>query len=253
MHMVKPVCQIVRLGIVIPTYNESENIKKLINGIKKCVVKAGMPCTVLIVDDNSPDGTGDIAEKLSRKYRITAFTVQVLHHSKKVGIHVAYIDGFTKLQKGNYTHIMQMDGDLSHDPNYIPNFIHAAQSADFIVGSRYVPGGTTPDWSIYRKTLSRYGNLYARLLLGHSIHDYTGGYNLFSSHLLRKIKPSSISATGYGFQIELKMKALNISKEFIEVPIIFRERQKGFSKIPRYVIPGNLLLISKIALHNLLS
>jgi dolichol-phosphate mannosyltransferase len=240
----------VNVAIVIPTYNEAENIEELVTGIKKAVIKSGATSTVLIVDDNSPDGTGRIANTLAKRERSKTFRVQVLHQAKKQGIHAAYAAGFTKLLKGDhYTHIMQMDGDLSHDPKYIPAFVKAAQRSDFIVGSRYIPGGATPDWSKQRRLLSHYGNLYARMFLGSKIHDYTGGYNMYAGVLLKEVNPNSVQASGYGFQIELKHRALMLSQSVTEIPIVFKERKRGTSKIPPYTIPSNLMLVPKRALH----
>ena len=205
--------------------------------------------TVLIIDDNSPDGTGNLADDLKKAHRGKKFNVEVLHRNQKNGLGQAYIDGFMKLLGQNYSHIMQMDADLSHDPKYIKEFISAIniQGADFVVGSRYIKGGSTPDWSLNRKLLSRFGNLYARLVLGNKIHDYTGGYNLYSSNLLSKIDPKSLTESGgYGFLIELKSKAAKKANKVIEVPIVFMDRRHGKSKMPKNTMIKNLLLVIKI-------
>lgn len=241
----------IKLAIAIPTYNEAKNIKKLVAEIKKTVAKAGVTTTVLIIDDNSPDGTGKIADLLKKSERTKEFKVEVLHRLQKNGLGKAYIDGLNLLLGQNFTHMMQMDADLSHNPKYIRDFLSAVQNnhADFVVGSRYIKGGSTPDWSIGRKLLSRFGNLYTRAFLGSRIHDYTGGYNLYSYDLLTKIDPSSLKETGgYGFLIELKSKATNKCNHSIEVPIIFMDRQHGSSKMPKSTLLKNLLLVLKIKL-----
>jgi dolichol-phosphate mannosyltransferase len=243
----------VRLAVAVPTYNEAKNITKLINGIKDATSKTGVFCTVLIIDDNSPDGTGDIADKLATQENDVAFKLQVLHRQAKQGFDKAYIAGFHKLLQGNFTHIMQMDADLSHDPKYISQFIKAASEADFVVGSRYVKGGGTPDWAVHRRLLSHFGNIYARVFLGNNIHDYTGGFNLFSSQLLKSINSDSLEANGYGFLIELKYRALKHCQHVKEIPIVFIERQHGVSKIPRTTILKNLILVPKLALSNQLA
>ena len=240
----------VRLAIAVPTYNESKNVTKLIKRIKNATSKTVISCTVLIIDDNSPDGTGDIADKLAAQENNSAFKVHVLHRNAKQGFDKAYIAGFRELLKGNFTHIMQMDADLSHNPKYIPQFIQALPAADFVVGSRYIKSGGTPDWALYRRLLSRFGNIYARLFLGNSIHDYTGGFNLFSTRLLKSINPDSLKADGYGFLIELKYRAVKRCQHVKEVPIVFTDRQHGVSKLPRSTILKNLLLVPKLALSS---
>jgi dolichol-phosphate mannosyltransferase len=238
----------IRLAIAMPTYNEAKNIAKMVRKIKDVTQSSILSCTVLIIDDNSPDGTGGIADKLATDESNSVFKVQVLHRQTKQGLGKAYIAGFRKLLEGNFTHIMQLDADLSHDPKYIPQFIQAGSKADFIVGSRYIHAGGTPDWSLRRKLLSLFGNIYAKAFLGNKIHDYTGGFNLFSTKLLKKINPDSIEADGYGFMIELKYLALNHCENIIEIPIVFVERQHGVSKIPKNTILKNLLLVPKLAL-----
>ena len=173
-----------------------------------------------------------------------------MHRMGKDGLGKAYVAGFHQLLKKNYTHILQMDADLSHDPKYIPEFIQAAKTADFIVGARYIKGGATPDWAWHRKLLSRFGNLYTRLFLGSKIHDYTGGYNMYSADLLRAIDLATLQAGGYGFLIELKYRAVTHAKIIHEVPIVFMDRLHGTSKIPRSTIIKNLLLVPQLVLHH---
>lgn len=241
----------VRLAIAIPTYNEVKNIAKLVAHIKKAVAKAGIEsCTVLVIDDNSPDGTGTTADRLAKAEKSKSFQVKVLHRVAKDGFGRAYVAGFKQLLKEDYTHIMQMDADLSHDPKYLPAFLKATQDYEFVVGSRYIRGGATPDWSGNRKLLSHFGNLYTRVFLGSKIHDYTGGYNLYSAKLLKALDINSLQAGGYGFLIELKYRALRKAKKVHEVPIVFMDRVHGTSKIPRSTIFKNLILVPQLRLNN---
>jgi len=236
----------IKLAIAVPTYNEAKNIPKLVKGIENAVSKTGIDCSLYIIDDNSPDGTGDVAEKLAASEKTKNFSIKVIHRENKQGLGKAYVDGFSKIMHKDCTHILQMDADLSHDPKYIPEFIEAAGRADFVVGSRYIKGGDTPDWSLRRKLLSRFGNLYARIFLGNQIHDYTGGFNMYSVALLRKIDLATLQAGGYGFLIELKHLILRQLPTIHEIPIIFIDRQHGVSKIPRSTILKNLMLVPKM-------
>ncbi|MEO7364603.1 MAG: polyprenol monophosphomannose synthase [Candidatus Saccharimonadales bacterium] len=240
-----------RLGVAVPTYNEVANIEQLVTQIYQAVQGLVFECTVLIIDDNSPDGTGDLADQLVTKLSSESFHIEVLHRSVKEGLGRAYIAGLQELLAGNYTHILQMDADMSHDPRYIRDFIEAAKSTDLVVGSRYIPGGATPDWAPHRKLLSSLGNVYSRLMLGRAIHDYTGGYNLYSAGLLRMVQVDSITAGGYGFLIELKYRAVQCSRSCIEVPIIFHDRTQGKSKIPKNIILDNAVLVARLKIRTL--
>lgn len=237
-----------KLAIATPTYNESKNIKKLIPRIAKaCSEIKDISITVLVIDDNSPDKTADIAEKAASKLNQKNFKVQVLRRKGKEGFGKAYVHGFNELLKKDYDYILQMDADLSHDPKYLKDFIAlAVQGKDFIVGSRYVKGGGTPDWGWHRKILSRGGNIYTRLLLGSKITDYTGGFNMFSTDLLRAIDTNSLQAGGYGFLIELKFVALAHSNATAQLPIVFIDRQHGSSKIPKSTLIKNFFLVPKM-------
>ena len=209
---------LLRLAIAVPTYNEAKNIEKLILSIKSVIIKLNIACTLLIIDDNSPDGTGVLVEKLAKTQQTNLFKIDVLSRKNKEGLGKAYIAGISYLLKTDHTHILQMDADFSHNPKYITSFIKATNDADFVIGSRYIKDGETPDWGWFRKVQSRAGNYYAQLFLGHDIHDYTGGYNLYSRELLEAIDLKSIEASGYGFLIELKQKAKQHSKGIHEIP-----------------------------------
>lgn len=236
-----------KLAIAVPTYNEASNIKKLIPAIDKSLGSyPHLQCTVFIIDDNSPDGTADIAESLSDKLKSKSIKITVLRREKKEGLGRAYVYAFHKILTQQFDFILQMDADLSHDPKYLPKFLDATKEADFVVGSRYMKGGATPDWSWNRKLLSRGGNLYTRLFLGSRITDYTGGYNLYSSDLMRRIHLDSLQAGGYGFLIELKYRALQNCQRTVQVPIIFMDRTHGESKIPKSTLVKNLLLVLQI-------
>jgi dolichol-phosphate mannosyltransferase len=237
-----------KLGIAIPTYNEVSNIAKLIEEIHQNVSNIpGLQTILLVIDDSSPDGTADSVKKLSKKYHSEKF--KVLLHSRKVknGLGRAYIEGFKVLLKLEVDYIIQMDADLSHNPVYMPAFIKASKKNELVVGSRYIPGGETPDWSFSRRFLSKSGNLYARTILGSKVSDYTGGYNMYSSKLIKSIGLDDIQSTGYGFLIELKYKASKKANSTFQVPIIFNDRQHGKSKMAtKDTIIKNLVLVPKL-------
>ena len=245
--MAKKVNEIIKLAIAVPTYNEANNVSQLVKQMKAAMLKTSTSCVLLIIDDNSPDGTGRIAEDLSRAEKTKTFQVYVMHRKKKGGLGSAYIAGFRHLLDSDFSHILQMDADLSHNPKYIPQFVRAAaEGADFIVGSRYVKGGDIPDWAWYRKLISRLGNFYTRLFLGSKIHDYTGGFNMYTKDLLGELDIDTLQARGYGYLIELKYRALRHAKKTIEVPIVFRDRTHGMSKIPKNTLLQNLLLVPQL-------
>ena len=237
-----------KLGISIPTYNEAKNIDKLLSNIKSTLSNQKNTKTIIVVvDDSSPDNTGKVVEKFAKLHGTNNFRVLLLTRKVKDGFGKACIAGFNKLLDEKVDYILQMDADLSHNPKYIPKFIDSARSGhDFIVASRYISSGGTPDWPLHRRILSRYGNYYARLFLGNKISDYTGGYNMYTTDLLTKIDLNSIDSTGYGFLIELKYKALQNCKSAKQIPIIFRDRQHGKSKIPKNTLIKNLILVPKL-------
>ena len=182
---------------------------------------------ILIVDDNSPDGTGRIADGLASELE----AVEVLHRERKEGLGVAYLAGFRRALAGGADLILEMDSDFSHSPADIPRLVRAAEHADLVLGSRYVPGGGVTDWGLLRRALSRGGSLYARLVLRVKVHDLTGGFKCFRRKVLEALDLDSIHAEGYGFQIELTYRAIRAGFRVEEVPIVFRERQAGLSKM----------------------
>jgi dolichol-phosphate mannosyltransferase len=237
----------VKLAIAVPTYNEAKNIQKLLPALKKNL--SGYPklkTTVFVIDDNSPDGTAVIADDWATKNNVTNFKAITMRRVKKEGLGKAYVYAFNKILAQGYDYVLQMDADLSHNPKYIPAFLDETTEADFVVGSRYIKGGGTPDWSLKRKLLSRGGNFYTRFFLGSKITDYTGGFNLYSADLLRKLDLGTLQSGGYGFLIVLKYRALQACHSVRQVPIVFMDRQHGNSKIPKNTLVKNLVLVPQI-------
>lgn len=223
--------------IVVPTYNEIENLQSLIE-----TVLGATPRTVdlLVVDDNSPDGTGHLADLLSQKHEPR---VHVLHRQKKMGLGTAYVNGFKwglvrKREDGTpaYDAIIEMDADFSHHPRYLKDMLAKLETADVAIGSRYVPGGGTVNWGIGRKILSRGGSIYSRIILGASIRDFTGGFNGWRRHVLESVDISSLRSDGYSFQIELKYRAYLKGFRLVEFPIIFEDRKVGKSKMSKRIV-----------------
>lgn len=210
-----------RTMVVVPTYNESKTLSVLIEGIFRLQLS---DIAVYVVDDNSPDGTGSVAEELKKRYPIT-----VLHRQKKEGLGKAYIDAFTHLPE-DVEIVIQMDADLSHDPKVIPVFLQALESCDVVLGSRYISGGKIENWNFFRIAISRFGNWYARTILGLPYGDLTGGYKGFRASVLREIMSKDFSSAGYNFQIETTFEAHKKGYKIKEIPITFSERKEGVSK-----------------------
>jgi dolichol-phosphate mannosyltransferase len=214
--------------IIVPTYNERENLRVLVPQLRQTVPGAD----VLIVDDNSPDGTGALAEDFAAADR----AVRVIHRTAKDGLGRAYVAGFTwGLQQG-YGQLIQMDADLSHDPRHLPALLHAAKTHDLVIGSRYVPGGGTINWGLGRRLLSRGGSLYARTILGLPLRDLTGGFKCWRRHVLEDIDLPSVRSNGYSFQIEMTYRAVRRGHLVTEVPIVFADRVEGQSKMSKKII-----------------
>jgi len=241
---------VVKIAVVTPTYNEIGNIEKLLTELQKVSNEhVNDSFSVFVVDDSSPDGTADLVTVLSPKLKTKNFNVNLIVRKEKDGLGRAYIHGFKQVlaHEDKFDYILQMDADLSHNPVYITGFLHQAnEKADFIVASRYINGGGTPDWPIHRQALSRGGNLYTRMILGTKISDYTGGFNMFKTSLMEKMDVNTISAGGYGFLLELKYRALHSAVNVREIPIIFLDREHGTSKIPKSTIFKNLVLVLKL-------
>jgi dolichol-phosphate mannosyltransferase len=214
--------------LVLPTYNEAENIEAFVNAVLPQLAAAAPEYHVLIVDDNSPDGTGQIADRLAAELP----AVEVLHRPGKQGLGRAYLAGFERALQSGADLVLEMDSDFSHDPQDLPRLIAAAGRADLVLGSRYVRGGgVTDDWGLTRRLLSRGGSWYARQVLRIPVKDLTGGFKCFRREVLEAIDLNGVHADGYGFQIELTYRALQAGFRVEEVPILFRDRQAGTSKM----------------------
>ncbi len=213
--------------LILPTYNEAENIEALVRAALVQLERTGIGHTILVVDDGSPDGTGLIAERLSEELA----QVRVLHRPRKEGLGRAYLAGFAIALDAGAELVLEMDSDFSHDPADLPRLIAAADTADLVLGSRYVPGGGVTEWGSVRRLLSRGGSAYARILLGVPVRDLTGGFKCFHRRVLEAIELEDVHADGYGFQIELTYKAVRAGFSVTEVPILFRERRVGSSKM----------------------
>jgi dolichol-phosphate mannosyltransferase len=220
--------------LVLPTYNEAENIGPLVRAAVPQLAGSGLPHRILIVDDNSPDGTGRLADELAAEFD----QVQVLHRPGKQGLGRAYLAGFAVALEAGADLIMEMDSDFSHDPKDLPRLIAAAEgdAADLVLGSRYVPGGGVTQWGRMRRFVSRGGSAYARWLLGVPVRDLTGGFKCFHRRVLEAIDLEEVQADGYGFQIELTYKAIKAGFTVAEVPILFREREVGSSKMTSRIV-----------------
>jgi dolichol-phosphate mannosyltransferase len=213
--------------VCLPTYNERENLEAMVRALEPLGVR------VLVIDDNSPDGTGEIADRLAGELDF----VSVLHRDRKEGLGPAYIAGFRRALADDAELILELDCDFSHDPADIPRLIAACESgADLALGSRYVPGGGTENWGLTRRIVSWGGSFYARLLLGVGIHDLTGGFKCYRRHVLETIDLDAIGSKGYAFQIEITYRALRKGFRVVEVPIRFAERTAGRSKMSRSIV-----------------
>ncbi|EAU64899.1 polyprenol monophosphomannose synthase [Stigmatella aurantiaca] len=230
-----------RALVCIPTYNEAENIEP----ITRAVLQAEPRVDILVVDDNSPDGTGKIADTLAAQEP----RIRVLHRQKKEGLGRAYLAAFRWALDAGYTYIIEMDADFSHDPRHLPTILDAAEGgADLVLGSRYVTGGGTVNWGIGRQLISRGGSLYARTILGVDTHDLTGGFKCFHRRVLEAIELSQVQSTGYAFQIELTYRTLKKGFTVQEVPIIFEDRRVGHSKMSRKIFLEALTMVWRLRL-----
>jgi dolichol-phosphate mannosyltransferase len=232
---------LLRVLVVLPTYNERENIAAVV----AAVLAQGEPFNVLVVDDGSPDGTGQIAEELKRQH---PGRVDVLHRAGKQGLGTAYLAGFRYALARDYTHVQEMDCDFSHDPAMLPKFVAAAAEADLVLGSRNIPGGATPDWTLLRRVISRGGSLYARLILGVPVQDLTGGFKLFRREVLEALDLDSIRSNGYSFQIELSYRAWQMGFRIKEIPIVFMDRRVGKSKMSSRIVLEAAPMVLKLRL-----
>ncbi|HEU4383321.1 MAG TPA: polyprenol monophosphomannose synthase [Anaeromyxobacteraceae bacterium] len=214
--------------VCLPTYDEAENVGPMVDAI----LAATPDVDVLVIDDNSPDGTGRLADAIAAREP----RVQVLHRAGKEGLGKAYLAGFAWALGRGYALVLEMDADFSHDPKYLPAMLQKAQEADLVLGSRNVPGGGTVNWGLGRKVISRGGSLYARLILGLPVRDLTGGFKCFHREVLEAIDLPSVECSGYAFQIELTYRAYRKGFRVAEIPIVFADRRVGQSKMSRRIV-----------------
>jgi dolichol-phosphate mannosyltransferase len=227
-----------RAIIVMPTYNERQNLEIMANRIRSSTPDVDL----LVVDDNSPDGTGDLADKLVE----TDSHVHVLHRTEKAGLGRAYIAGFNWALERDYSLIIEMDADGSHRPEDLSRLLDAARAgADLVIGSRYVPGGSVVNWPKHREVLSKGANIYVKLMLGTSVKDATGGYRVYRATTLRKIDLNNVESAGYSFQVDLTVRVLQAGLSITEVPITFVERELGASKMSSAVIRESFFRVAQ--------
>jgi dolichol-phosphate mannosyltransferase len=230
-------CAAVRPLVVLPTYNEALNIAEVLEKVRAAVPHA----QILVVDDGSPDGTADLAEELGRELG----NVSVLRRAAKSGLGSAYRAGFREGLARELDVMIEMDSDLSHDPAALPSLLAAIDDgADLVIGSRYVPGGTIPNWRLHRRLLSRWGNRYAGFVLGLPVRDSTAGYRAYRASALQKVDLDAIRADGYGFQIEMAYAVQRSGGRIVEVPISFKDRVRGTSKMSSRIVVEALGLVT---------
>jgi dolichol-phosphate mannosyltransferase len=215
--------------VCLPTYNERENLERMVDRLGEVLGDDGV---VLVIDDNSPDGTGDVADRLAAERP----WVHVLHRPHKEGLGPAYLDGFRRALELGADHVFEMDCDFSHDPADVPRLAAAAEHADLVIGSRYVAGGGTRNWGLIRRLISRGGSLYAQLLLGVPIRDLTGGFKCYRRAVLETIDLDAIESKGYAFQIETTYRAIKAGFRVVELPIVFTDREVGGSKMSKAIV-----------------
>lgn len=231
--------------VIIPTYNESENIKKLIPDIIK---KTDGGIDILIVDDNSPDKTSDIVREFQKEYP----NIFLMTRPKKSGLGTAYVEGFQFALKNGYDYILQMDADYSHDPKEIKNFLKTIKNCDLVIGSRYKDGVRVLNWPLRRLFLSVFANLYTKIITGMPIYDATGGYKCFRRQVLETIDLKKIKSNGYAFQIEMNFKAFIKKFRICEIPIVFTDRKEGSSKMSKKIIFEAAWMVWKLRIQSLL-
>jgi dolichol-phosphate mannosyltransferase len=234
-----------RVLVVIPTYNERENVRLIVDRVRRATPQVD----ILIADDNSPDGTGAVADQLAAADP----QVHVLHRRGKEGLGAAYIAGFGWAKEHNYDAVVEMDADGSHAPEQLHRLLDALREADGVLGSRYIPGGSVVNWPKRRLLLSRGGNLYTRIMLGMPLNDATGGYRAYRLPVLDKIDLRSVISHGYCFQIDLTYRAFRTGCRLVEVPITFHERVHGVSKMSGSIIREALLKVTIWGIRDRLS
>lgn len=226
-----------RVLVVLPTYNECENIEAILVAVRDSLPGAA----ILVVDDSSPDGTAELAEKVAASLG----GVEVLRRAAKAGLGPAYRDGFRWGLARGYEAFVEMDSDFSHDPGELPTLVAAlGDGVELVIGSRYVPGGSIPNWSVSRRLISRLGNIYAKVLLGFGVEDSTAGYRVYAATLLRRLDLDRVRADSYGFQIEMTHLARQSGAGIVEVPIHFVDRVAGSSKMSTFTVLEAFVLVT---------
>jgi dolichol-phosphate mannosyltransferase len=228
--------------VVLPTYDEAENVVAMLEAVLASMDGAGIEARVLVVDDGSPDGTADLAEAVAARDA----RVAVMRRPAKQGIGPAYRAGFRRALAEGAARVVEMDCDFSHDPARLPGLVAATADADLALGSRYVPGGGVASWGPLRRVISRVGCWYAQRVLGVGVRDLTGGFKCFRREVLEAIPLDEVSAAGYGFQIEMTYRALLGGFRVVEMPIIFRERRRGRSKMSRRIVWEAVVLVPRL-------
>jgi len=230
--------------VLLPTYNEKENIEKIIPEI----LKQDDRLHVLVIDDNSPDGTGDIADRIASE----SPRVMVLHREKKEGLGQAYIAGFRWALERDYNYIFEMDADFSHDPIYLKDFLENIKEYDVVLGSRYISGVNVVNWPIMRLLLSYYANVYSRIVTGLPLRDGTGGFKCFRREVLEAINLDDVRSNGYSFQIEMSLRAYKKGFRIKEIPIIFYDRTAGESKMSKKIIREAVIMVWRLRIWSIL-
>jgi dolichol-phosphate mannosyltransferase len=236
-----------RLTICLPTYNERANLRPMVQALAKVVEEHELDATVLVVDDNSPDGTGKLADELTGESQL----VRALHRPRKEGLGPAYLDAFRSALEDGAELVLTMDCDFSHEPTDVPRLVEAAKQADLVIGSRYVPSGGVRNWGLLRRVISRGGCLYAQVLLGTRVRDLTGGFKCYRREVLEQIALERISSKGYAFQIETTYRALRTHFRVVEIPIVFSDREAGRSKMSRGIVLEAIVRVPALRLRAL--
>jgi len=235
-----------KLLVIIPTYNESKNIARLISLIESLNVQG---LDILVIDDNSPDKTAEVVNRLKASYN----NLSLLTRDKKLGLGSAYIAGFRWAIKNNYEAVVEMDADFSHNPQYLIKIINSLKTHDFVIGSRYVRQGGVKNWTFLRRLISRAGNIYAKIILGVGVCDLTGGFNAWKIDVFKKINLDEIKSNGYSFQIEIKYRSIKNGFTFIELPIVFYEREEGKSKMSKSIFFEAIWRVWSLRYHKTIS
>jgi dolichol-phosphate mannosyltransferase len=231
----------VRATVCLPTYNERENLERMVRALGEHGV------SVLVIDDNSPDGTGELADRLAQELAY----VSVLHRPRKEGLGPAYLDGFRHVLAWGAELILEMDCDFSHDPGDVPRLIATAERADVVLGSRYVEGGSVRNWGLLRRLVSAGGSVYARAILGVDIRDLTAGFRCYRRAVLETVDLDAITSRGYAFQIEMTYRALRSGFRVLEIPITFVDREQGGSKMSKAIFVEAIWKVPALRLQRL--